>query len=213
MSVLAPRLDVRVALAQCAERGYARVSRAIDERFRRALRREIDAGPFERLTEEFGAVRQQIDGFDIPAPMNGFPLAARLCHDLRQVVVSEGRGIRGLATWAPNQVGAARYVAGSIGITPHLDGRRYRRLVVVVTLRGRARFAVCGSRDPEDVVESWTAGPGDLVLMRGPGLAGARDGRPFHLVEGPVRGERLSLGVRMEVDGPHGQRGPEVVPR
>jgi len=38
--------------------------------------------------------------------------------------------------------------------------------------------------------------------MRAPGLARRRDGRPFHLVEGPRRGERLSLGVRMAVGAP-----------
>jgi hypothetical protein len=40
------------------------------------------------------------------------------------------------------------------------------------------------------------------VLMRGPGLAGNRDGRPFHLVDGPRRGERLSVGIRMALGGP-----------
>jgi hypothetical protein len=72
----------------------------------------------------------------------------------------------------------------------------------VVTVHGRARFAICGSRDPHDVVEAWTSAGGDLVLMRGPGLAGRRDGRPFHLVEGPRRGERLSLGFRMSASAP-----------
>ena len=94
-------------------------------------------------------------------------------------------------------MGIAHYVPGSIGITPHMDGKWYRRLVVVATVSGRAPFAICRSRDPDDVLERWVAGPGDLVLMRGPGLAGTRDGRPFHLVEGPRRGERLSLGIRM----------------
>ena len=75
-------------------------------------------------------------------------------------------------------------------------------LVVVATVYGRARFAICGSRDPADVLDAWTSAPGDLVLMRGPGLAGARDGRPFHLVEGPRRGPRLSLGIRMSVGAP-----------
>jgi hypothetical protein len=70
-------------------------------------------------------------------------------------------------------------------------------MVIVMTVYGRAPFAICGSRDPEDILERWMSEPGDLVLMRGPGLAGARDGRPFHLVEGPRRGERLSLGIRM----------------
>ena len=147
--------------------------------------------------EAFGPVRQQIDGYDVPLPSEDFPLLTELCRALRDRVRRHGGGLRGLATWAPNEVGIAHYVPGSIGITPHMDGKWYRRLVVVATVSGRAPFAVCGSRDPDDVMERWVAGPGDLVLMRGPGLAGARDGRPFHLVEGPRHGERLSLGIRM----------------
>jgi hypothetical protein len=136
----------------------------------------------------------------VPSPE--FPLLGSLCRSLGDLVRAHGGGIRGLATWRPNEVGIAHYVPGSIGITPHLDGKWYRRLVVVATVYGRAGFAICGSRDPSDVVDRWTSVPGDLVLMRGPGLGGARDGRPFHLVEGPRRGERLSLGIRMAVGGP-----------
>jgi len=110
---------------------------------------------------------------------------------------SERMAVRGTATWTPNEVGIAHYVPGSIGITPHMDGKWYRRLVVVATVYGRAPFSICGSRDPDDVIERWISAPGDLVLMRGPGLAGHRDGRPFHLVDGPLEGERLSLGIRM----------------
>ena len=161
------------------------------------LRRELEAGPFRPFGESFGPVRQQIDGFDVPLPSDDFPLLTELCRELRDRVRLHGRGLRGLATWAPNEVGIAHYVPGSIGITPHMDGKWYRRLVVVATVSGRAPFAICGSRDPNDIVARWVAGPGDLVLMRGPGLAGHRDGRPFHLVEGPRRGERLSLGIRM----------------
>jgi hypothetical protein len=192
-------LKLRRALLACAGTGHARVDRAIDHGFLRRLRAELDAGPFRPLGESFGPVRQQIDGYDVAAPMGGFPLLEQLCRQLRSLVRSHGRGIRGLATWAPNEVGVAHYVPGSIGITPHMDGKWYRRLVVVATVYGRAPFAICGSRDPGDVVDRWVAGPGDLVLMRGPGLAGARDGRPFHLVEGPRAGERLSLGIRMSV--------------
>jgi hypothetical protein len=124
-------------------------------------------------------------------------MLSELCRGLRDLVREHGRDVRGLVTWAPNEVGIAHYVPGSIGITPHMDGKWYRRLVVVATVYGRAPFAICGSRDPDDVVERWIAGPGDFVLMRAPGLAGQRDGRPFHLVHGPPEGERLSLGIRM----------------
>jgi hypothetical protein len=190
-------LDLHSALRACARDGHARVPRAVSASFLVELREELDAGPFHPFGESFGPVRQQIDGYDVAIPSGDYPLLSGLCRGLRDLVRAHGRDVLGLATWAPNEVGIAHYVPGSIGITPHLDGKWYRRLVVVATVYGRAPFAICGSRDPDDVVERWTAGPGDLVLMRGPGLAGLRDGRPFHLVHGPREGERLSLGIRM----------------
>jgi hypothetical protein len=199
---LASGLDLRDALRACASVGHARVTSAVGGDALRRLRAEIERSPFRPFGESFGQVRQQIDGYDIPVPAASFPVLTALCRDLRTVVRAQGGGVRGLATWAPNEVGVTHYVPGSIGITPHKDGRWYRRMVVVVTVNGRAPFAICGSRDPEDIVERWMSGPGDLVLMRGPGLAGARDGRPFHLVEGPRRGERLSLGIRMSTRPP-----------
>jgi hypothetical protein len=196
-SAITAGLDLRAALRACAQGGHARVTRAVQGTFLGKLRSELDAGPFRPFGESFGPVRQQIDGYDVEIPSGAFPVLTELCRELQDLVRRQGAGIRGLASWRPNEVGIAHYVPGSIGITPHMDGKWYRRLVLVATVYGRAPFAICGSRDPEDVVERWVAGPGDLVLMRGPGLAGHRDGRPFHLVEGPRRGERLSLGIRM----------------
>jgi hypothetical protein len=196
--------DLADALGSCADVGFARLPSAIDERVLRALRKEVDAGPFRPFGESFGPVRQQIDGYDVRIPSRSFPTLTALCRDLRDAIRAAGRDVRGLATWSPNEVGIAHYVPGSIGITPHMDGKWYRRLVAVLTVYGRAPFTICGSRDPTDVLERWSAGPGDLVLMRGPGLAGHRDGRPFHLVEGPRRGERLSIGIRMSVRAPTG---------
>ena len=196
--------DLRIPLAACARTGHARIASAIDPGTLARLREEVDAGPFRPVAETFGSVRQQIDGYDVSLPDRAFPVLTRFARDLGELVRRHGRAIRGLRSWRPNEVGIAHYVPGSIGITPHMDGRWYRRLVVVATLTGRARFAICASRDPDDVVDEWGSEPGDLVLMRGPGLAGARDGRPFHLVEGPRRGQRLSLGIRMAVGGPAG---------
>jgi hypothetical protein len=194
---LAHDLDLRSALRACARVGHARVPAGVTRVFLEALAEEVDAGPFRPFKESFGPVRQQIDGYDVDIPAPAFPLLTGLCREIRARVRADGRGIRGTATWSPNEVGIAHFAPGSIGITPHMDGKWYRRLVVVATVYGRAAFAICGSRDPDDVVERWIVGPGDLVLMRGPGLADQRDGRPFHLVHGPLEGERLSLGVRM----------------
>ena len=200
--VLASGLRLGDALRACAERGHVRIEDAITGAFLRALRDEIDAGPFRPFGESFGAVRQQIDGFDVAVPSPSFPLITELSLTLRDAVRDRGHGVRGLATWRPNEAGVAHYVPGSIGITPHMDGKWYRRIVAVITVYGRAPFAICGSRDPDDVVDRWIASPGDLVFLRGPGLGGGRDGRPFHLVDGPRRGERLSLGIRMSTRPP-----------
>jgi hypothetical protein len=193
---LARRLDLRSPLKATAAQGYAHVSHAVEGSFLRSLRGELERGPFQRFEESFGPVRQEIDGYDVLDPMDGFPLVAELRDELAELLRRNGRGIAGLATWWPNEAGVARYRPGSIGITPHLDGKWYRRLVAVVTVNGTAPFSVCRDRAGE-VIARWDAGPGSLTLMRAPGLAGHRDGRPFHTVEGPRRGTRCSIGFRM----------------
>ena len=200
--VLVAGLEVAAALRRCAAEGFARIEGAIPPSALTAIRAEVDTGPFRSFGTSFGSVRQEIDGYDVELPSERSPLLDALSRELGRVVRRDGRGIRGLATWRPNEVGITHYVEGSIGITPHLDGKWYRRLVVVATIYGRAPFAICGSRDPDDVVERWTAEPGDLLFMRGPGLGGVRDGRPFHLVGTPSGGERLSLGIRMAFPRP-----------
>jgi hypothetical protein len=194
---LASALDLRPALRRTAERGYAHVAHALDPAACRALWREVARGPLRRFADSFGQVRQEIEGFDVLDPMDGWPAIGGLRDELVDLIRRHGRGIRGLATWWPNEAGIAVYRPSSIGITPHLDGKKYRRLVAVVTIRGTARFTVCRDRAGE-VVERWWAGAGGLTLMRGPGLVGKRDGRPFHTVEGPRRGERCSIGLRMD---------------
>jgi hypothetical protein len=68
----------------------------------------------------------------------------------------------------------------------------------VFTLGGSGAFEVRASREGEPL-ERWQARAGGVTLMRGPGLAGARDGRPYHAVDGPKRGVRCSLALRMAV--------------
>jgi hypothetical protein len=201
VGALAQDLELGRAFESVTALGAAFVPRALDESFRRRLRREVDAGPFRSMSGTYGKVRMEIDGYDVPAPMDDFPRMRELANELGGVVRSSGSSIRGLATWVPNEIGVTRYRPGSLGITPHLDGRWYRRLVAVVTVYGRSRFALCANRDG-DVVAEWRPGPGDIVLMRAPGFGGGRDGRPFHLAEGPTRGSRCSLGVRMAVGAP-----------
>jgi hypothetical protein len=97
----------------------------------------------------------------------------------------------------PNEVYVQRYRAGDLGVTPHRDWKRYRYLVAIFTATGEAEFRLCKNRAGE-VLRSWTATPGSLVLLRAPGLAGVDDGRHLHGVRGPATGERISVTYRMD---------------
>ena len=89
-----------------------------------------------------------------------------------------------------------RYPPGSAGIGIHRDGKRYRGIVVIVTLDGRSRLFTCddregGNKRPID------DRPGRIVLLSAEGFAGREgdDARPLHGVD-RVTGGRLSLGFR-----------------
>jgi hypothetical protein len=196
MGALAAAPDLRPALLRACREGAGFVPSLIYPDACASLTEEVAGLGLEPAPEKIGPVRQQTETRDLPAPLRDLPLLESLRRDLAEAVRRDGREIRGLATWRPNDVAIQRYRPGAIGITPHLDGRRFRRLVAVVTLAGAARFAICRDRGGKEVA-GWEASPGDLVLLRGPGLCGHRDGRPFHTVGGPRGGARLSVGFRM----------------
>lgn len=196
------RRSLGAALRRTASVGAAHVDDLLEPAFCRALWQEIARGPLRGMTGTFGraGVRMEIDGFDLEAPFDGFPNLLELAVAFTQRVRSDGEGIRGLRTWRPNEAGVGVYRPGSVGITSHLDGRRYRRLVAVFTLFGSAPFEVRSTREG-DVTLRWQARTGGVTLMRGPGLVGVRDGRPYHAVHGPARAVRCSLALRMAVSG------------
>ena len=203
MTSVLTRRSLRTALRDTASNGFAHVDGLVEPPLLRALRRELDAGPLRRMAGTFGkaGVRMEIDGFDLEAPFDGFPAVYELAAAFEERVRRDGDGIRGLRTWSPIEAGAARYRPGSVGVTAHMDGRWYRRLVAVFTVAGSARFEVRASREGR-MLERWDALAGSVTLIRGPGLAGVRDGRPYHAVYGPRRGVRWSLALRMRSDAP-----------
>lgn len=189
-------VDLREPLEEMRDEGAAFVPKALSDTYCMRLRRELRDGPFEVAPEPKTPVHQDMETFTLQR-FALYPAVDALRAALVHRVRCDGEGIRGLKTWWPNEAGVNRYRPGSDGITPHLDESRFRRLVVVLTVRGRARIDLHRERDGAPV-RSWSAGPGSLVLLRGPGLGGYRDGRPFHAVGGPGRGVRISLGLRMD---------------
>jgi hypothetical protein len=63
MSVLHPNLDLGRPLQAVREAGAAFIPHALSEPLRQQLQREIQDGPFERLPDQIGPVRQEADLF------------------------------------------------------------------------------------------------------------------------------------------------------
>jgi hypothetical protein len=198
MSALSESVDLQAALLKVKETGAALIPDALHDPFGTRLQSEVESGAFAPVPERSGKVTQEVDSFIARgASVEAFPLIAEFMHELTNGVKFEGRGIKGVTTWKPNLVVVQRFKSGTLGITPHLDGKRFAKLVAILTTKGGARFTVCKNRKG-DVVDQWEAEAGSLILLRAPGFAGAEDGRPFHMVEGPKRGQRYSVAFRMD---------------
>ena len=89
-----------------------------------------------------------------------------------------------------------RYEPGALGVSPHLDSKRFAALVAIFTTEGSARFALCQTQSRRDHPRMGSQ-PGSLALLRGPGLLNTEDQRPFHTVSGPAAGRRFSITFRM----------------
>ncbi len=193
--VFLANLDLGPVLEAVRRDGVAVVAQAIADPFRTRLERELRTVPYEPAPAEVGPVRQETDVF-VVRELEDFPVVAELAREFRSAVRAHAREIRGLATYAPNEIYLQRYRPRSLGITSHLDGKRYRRLIAFFTVRGLARLSVFRERAGEELAR-FSIRPGSLAVLRAPGLGGLRDGRPFHAIMPVGIEERVSVGLRM----------------
>lgn len=199
MAILADDLDLGAGLAQVVGQGFAYLPHALAATSCRLVHEETAGGPFATLPPETGPyrVREDADYYRITlATIGAYPTVAALRDELVARVRASGGDIAGLLHWEPNDMAVQRYAPHSLGISPHRDGAKNAFLVAVFTTAGSAQFVICADR-AGTVVAQWRTRPGGLVLLRGPGLAGIADGRPFHAVRGPRTAERHSLSYRM----------------
>ncbi len=89
-----------------------------------------------------------------------------------------------------------RYSPGSKGIGIHRDGKRYKYIIVIITIAGQSRLFSTASRVGE-TRQRIDDRPGRLVLLTADGFAGlhGKNARPLHGVD-CVRSGRLSIGFR-----------------
>jgi hypothetical protein len=194
--VLVPGSRIRDGLDTVQERGAAFIEAALDPEAAGKVALESSRGAFERLAEREGTARQDGEYFMLAGDMGGYPLIQQLCRELKTVIHGQGAHITGLESWDPNEAWIQRYRGAGAGVTVHKDLKRYRLLIAVFTAKGTATFTVCQNR-AGDAEAVWEAGPGSLVLLRGPDFGGVDDGRPLHAVGGPSHGERISVSFRM----------------
>jgi hypothetical protein len=196
MTALHPDLDLGRPIEALREAGAAFIPHALSEPFRQQLQREIQDGPFERLPDQIGPVRQEADLFVITDAMTAYPALAYLRTEFVTRLHQDGPQVAGLRCWWPNEAYVQRYEPGALGVSPHLDSARFAVLVAIFTIQGSARFALCQTRAGE-IIQEWDASPGSLALLRGPGLLCDEDQRPFHAVHGPAAERRFSITFRM----------------
>ena len=189
-------LDLRDALEKLRGRGAAFLGKALQESFRERVLKEVAQGDFERLPAQIGPVRQETDLLLIRKDFGRWPAVAELRSELVETLRAQVSHIPGMPQWEPNEAYVQRYRTGALGVSPHVDSKRFVILVAVFTLAGSATFSLCTDRYG-NALEEWEAESGSLVLLRAPGFDGSEDGRPFHRVQGPLSGERHSLTFRM----------------
>lgn len=184
---------------ECLERakafGAVLLKGYVDQKTSESIIEETDIQNMRVVEERDKKVRQQFQTINYRYPGETTPHIARLGSTLEEFLRDE------LPQWRPNDVAMQRYLPEqTVGIDPHRDYARDKLLVAVTTLAGEADFHI--ELDDEAGGKSWSKRrlqPGDLVLMRAPGLTEADDDRPYHQIDPPRSEERTSLAFRHNV--------------
>jgi hypothetical protein len=181
-------------LKELVTRGWVRLASRLDRDECAALARPR-ALPWSRMAARVGAVTQngsfaQVPFREAPAPVQALSSAVR-------ATVSAALG-QTLPDW--NEVTWQRYEAGDGYIGPHRDQAYYKGVILIVTLSGEAEFTILESRDPPVILDRWTTGSGDMVLLRGADLGAPGVRCPLHSVGKPAS-DRLTVTLRHDERG------------
>lgn len=107
-------------------------------------------------------------------------------------VVALADGFPSLKGWTPDEITFNRYDA-ELGLGFHKDQTRFRQMIAILTIDGVCDLAVRHEQGESTI----TTHPGDLVLMRAPGLFDSEtDIRPDHAVINVQTPTRLSMMLR-----------------
>ena len=199
MHLIPDDIDVLDLIAQLTARGAASF-KILAEDFRLDLLEEARGYPYTSLPEVVGngdnIVKQQMARFNEFSAHSKYILLkdsfqAWLAGELNRL--GEDPFVYPLDL---NSYELVKYEPGSLGITPHRDGFRYRNIICIFIIAGHGRFYTCADRSGKDAVEI-DASPGNVILMRAPGFIGPGE-RPFHFVK-DIQTTRYVFGLRQKV--------------
>lgn len=175
----------------------------LTDAFRQELLSEADAYDYVRQPEVVGPhkVREELSSVQTPFPYGS--LLYKLKEGLEDMV------IRGMISTNEkdlftrplrfDEMSLQLYEEGSMGITPHMDGKSVVNLICIVILTGESKFALCEDREGSNPKYLDTT-PGNVIFMRAPGYRGS-DHRPFHFVT-DITSRRIVVGIRQVVIKP-----------
>lgn len=196
---LADPTDILQVIEKLSESGATSL-KMLSEDFRLALLEEAAGYTYQPLREVVGSgenvVRQQMEMF------SNFPHESKyilLKYSFQIWLDKHLKQMKHDPFKTPLNLNAfelLRYEAGSLGITAHRDGFRYKNLVCIFIIGGKGRFFVCSDRSGSDSREL-DASPGNVILMRAPGFFGQNE-RPFHYVR-DIQETRYVFGLRQDV--------------
>lgn len=191
-------MEMREAIHRTAVEGAALVKGVIKGEFLKQLIKELEAGPFEKAAEDIATVKQNFDRYAFFEEAPGMPLLSQMQLFTQSLIRLSAADYPILAEWTAKDIVIQRYGQDGL-LTAHKDLRRHPYLIASFTLTGSCRFELLDNRNGK-ITKTMIPEPGDLVLLRAPGLANDKsvDDRPFHQVSGSLdpRVPRLSLVFR-----------------
>lgn len=145
-----------------------------------------------------GKVREQLSSFtDFPPDS----LFYKLRNDFSELMLRKLSELKTKNIFGQplnfNDMSLQRYEPGSIGITPHRDGKSRVNIICVFVLTGTSEFAICDDRlgtNPKFL----DVKPGNVLILRGPGFFNSTF-QPFHFVRN-ITEERIVFGLRQKIN-------------
>lgn len=127
------------------------------------------------------------------SPLESLPQTVALYQKTERFINGLSRIFPSLATWQADELSFHLYDHKDVGLSMHKDNARFTGLIAIVAIDGECDLVIThkGENIPLPVR------PGDLSLLRAPGLINAKsDLRPEHSVQNLRTDTRLSMMLR-----------------